>query len=102
MSSRGGRPVPVAEVAEGHDPRELLPPELRLGGDIARALAHLGDHAPEEIATHLRKFWDPRMRAAILERLRADEIDDPVLRAGVEAYLAGEIDRGEVREPSGG
>jgi formate dehydrogenase subunit delta len=94
--------MPGSEIAEGHDPRELLPPELRLGGDIARAMAHLGERAPEEIATHLRKFWDPRMRAAILERLRAGEIEDPVLRSGVEAYLAGAIDRGEVREPSGG
>ena len=44
------------------------PAELRLGGDVARALAHLGPQAPEEIATHLRKFWDPRMRSAILRR----------------------------------
>ncbi|WP_122261843.1 formate dehydrogenase subunit delta [Ornithinimicrobium cerasi] len=92
----------AAGVEEGHDPRELLSPEVRLGGDIARALAHLGEDAPTEIATHLRKFWDPRMRAAILERLRAGEIEDPLLRAGVEAYLEGEVDRGEVREPSGG
>lgn len=91
-----------APVEEGTDPRSALPPELRLGGDVARALAHLGERAPEEIATHLRKFWEPRMRAAIVARLEAGEIDDPLLRSAVEAYREGEIDRGEVRKPSGG
>jgi hypothetical protein len=82
--------------------RAAQPPELRLGGDVTRALAHLGPQAPEEVATHLRKFWDPRMRAAILRRLDAGEIEDPVLRAGVEALRAGDVDRAEEREPSGG
>ena len=91
-----------APVQDGTDPRSALPPELRLGGDVARALAHLGDRAPEEVATHLRKFWEPRMRAAIVARLEAGQIEDPVLRAAVEAYRQGEIDRGEVRKPSGG
>jgi hypothetical protein len=89
-------------TAASQDERAAQLPELRLGGDVARALAHLGPQAPEEIATHLRKFWDPRMRAAILRRLAAGEIEDPVLRAGVEALRAGEVDRAEEREPSGG
>ncbi|HUZ63093.1 MAG TPA: formate dehydrogenase subunit delta [Acetobacteraceae bacterium] len=29
------------------------------------------DHAAEQIATHIRKFWDPRMRAAIIAHLAA-------------------------------
>lgn len=89
-------------LEEGVDPRSTLPPEIRLGEDIARAMAHLGERAPEEIATHLRKFWEPRMRAAILTRLQHGEIGNDTLRAGVQAYLQGEIDRGEMRKPSGG
>ena len=35
-------------------------------------LAEAGDDAaPEEIASHMAKFWDPRMRAQIIEHARA-------------------------------
>lgn len=88
--------------AHATDPRSQLPAELRMGGDIARALAHLGEEAPEAIATHVRKFWDRRMRAALLDHLAAGRIEDEVLRAAAEHYRRGEIDRAEVREPSGG
>ena len=35
------------------------------------------------IATHIRKFWDPRMRAAIVAHLDqgGDGLDDPVREA---------------------
>jgi formate dehydrogenase subunit delta len=35
------------------------------------------------IADHLRKFWDPRMRAAIVAHLEqgGSDLDDPVRRA---------------------
>ena len=41
--------------------------------------------APAAIAEHIRKFWDPRMRAAILRHLDAggDGLD-PLVRAAVE------------------
>lgn len=80
------------------------PPEIRLGTDVARALRHLpADQASEQVATHLRKFWDPRMRRALVERVRAgDPRLDPLLVAAVHAYLAGDIDTAEVAEPSGG
>ena len=29
------------------------------------------DGAPQEIAAHITKFWDPRMRAQIIEHARA-------------------------------
>ncbi|MFK5690738.1 formate dehydrogenase subunit alpha [Ornithinimicrobium sp. LYQ92] len=83
--------------------RVELPADLRMGNDIARAMAHLPpERAAEEIATHLRKFWDPRMRAGIVARVQRGEQMDPLLRAGVEFYRQGEIDRAEVAEPSGG
>jgi len=35
-------------------------------------LAEAGeDAAPQEIAAHLAKFWDPRMRAQIIEHAKA-------------------------------
>ncbi|WP_151526279.1 formate dehydrogenase subunit delta [Serinicoccus kebangsaanensis] len=83
--------------------RQRLPAEVRMGEDIARAMAHHPpERAAEEIATHIRKFWDPRMRASIIGRMERGESMDELLRAGVELYRQGEIDRGEVAEPSGG
>jgi formate dehydrogenase subunit delta len=36
-------------------------------------------------AEHIRKFWDPRMRAAILEHLEADGAGiDPLVRQAIE------------------
>lgn len=84
------------------DSRSALPAELRMGEDIARHLTHFGPDAPEEIATHIRKFWDPRMRQAILRAFEDGVELSPALHAGVEAYRLGEIDRREVKEPSGG
>jgi formate dehydrogenase subunit delta len=41
--------------------------------------------APTAIAEHIRKFWDPRMRAAILRHLDSggDGLD-PLVRAAIE------------------
>lgn len=86
---------------EGLDPRSLLPPEVRLGGDVARAMAHLPD-APAAVAAHFRRFWDPSLRAALLRRLEAGEIVDDLVRAAAEDLRGGETDRGEVRpRPAG-
>lgn len=81
-----------------------LPPEIRLGQDITRALAHLPtEDASEQIATHLRKFWDPRMRQALIQRVREDDPRVvPLLASAVHDYLDGDIDRAEVAKPSGG
>ncbi|MGB3830115.1 MAG: formate dehydrogenase subunit delta [Ornithinimicrobium sp.] len=81
-----------------------VPAEIRLGHDIARHLEHLPpQEAAEQIATHLRKFWEPRMRAALIARVRdGDERVDPLLASAVRDFLAGDIDRAEVAEPSGG
>ena len=81
-----------------------LPAEIRMGNDIARALHHLPDDDAEvAVATHLTKFWEPRMRRALVERVRAgDPRVDPLLAQATERYLAGAVDRAEVAEPSGG
>jgi formate dehydrogenase subunit delta len=57
-------------------------PEVRMGNDIARQFAHLPhDRATAAIATHLRTFWDPRMRDALRGAVAAGDSDvDPLLR----------------------
>jgi formate dehydrogenase subunit delta len=58
-----------------------IPPEARMGNDIARQFAHLPPRkAAEAIARHIETFWDPHMRRA-LEALAAahDDSLDPLL-----------------------
>jgi len=66
-----------------------LPPEIRLGNDICRAFHHLPhDAAAAAVAGHLTRFWDPRMRRAITERVREGHPDvDPLLAQAVNAHL---------------
>ena len=57
-----GSPVP-----SGHG----VPPVVRLGHDLVRNFEALPpDQAAVEIATHIRKFWEPRMRQELLARIR--------------------------------
>jgi formate dehydrogenase subunit delta len=56
-----------------------------------------------EIATHIRKFWEPRMRHELLARVRwGDTTLHPLLVAAAGDLVDGEVDRAEIREPSGG
>ena len=57
-----------------------VPAVVRMGHDLVRNLGHLPpETATMEIATHIRKFWEPRMRHELLARVRPgdrhDEID---------------------------
>ena len=46
--------------------------QVRLANDIAAQFAHLPhEQAVAGIAGHLRTFWDPRMRAQLLEAVEA-------------------------------
>lgn len=43
-----------------------VPAEQRMINDIARQFRHLPPgEAAEAIASHVRRFWDPRMRARL-------------------------------------
>lgn len=83
---------------------DALPSEIRMGNDIIRALEHpLDEQVAEAAAAHLRKFWDPRLRRALVERVRLrDPRIDPLLALAVAKYLADEPDRADLAEPSGG
>jgi len=57
-----------------------------MANQIGRFFAHEGEvQAPESIALHLRKFWDPRMRRAVLAHLDSGGAGlDPLVRRAVE------------------
>jgi formate dehydrogenase subunit delta len=47
-------------------------PEMRLADDISAQFRHLPiGQAAEVIANHIRTFWDPRMRAQLIEQVGA-------------------------------
>ncbi|GIL35787.1 formate dehydrogenase subunit delta [Phycicoccus sp. DTK01] len=81
-----------------------VPPVVRLGHDLVRNFEALPpEKAAEELATHIKKFWEPRMRHELLARVRRGETDlHPLLVRAAEDLVDGDIDRSEVREPSGG
>lgn len=57
-----------------------------MANQIGKFFASQGaEKAPAAIAEHLRKFWDPRMRAGILAHLDAGGVGlDPLVRQAVE------------------
>ena len=63
---------------------------VRLANRIADFFESLPDReeALSEVASHLRKFWDPRMRAQILALLQTSEAEDmhPLVREALARY----------------
>lgn len=57
-----------------------------MANQIGKFFASQGaDKAPAAIAEHLRKFWDPRMRAGILAHLESGGAGlEPLVRQAVE------------------
>jgi formate dehydrogenase subunit delta len=79
-------------------------PVVRLGHDLVRNFEALPpEKAAVEIATHIRKFWEPRMRQELLARIRwGDTTLHPLLVRAAEDLVDGDVDRAEITEPSGG
>lgn len=63
-----------------------VPAQYRMANDIAAHLQHLpSDEAAEAVAAHIRRFWDPRMRAQLLEQAGQAGTDcDLLLAAAVD------------------
>ena len=62
----------------------MLPPHVRLANDIAKQFAHLPpEQAAQAVANHLRMFWDPRMRDALL--LQVEDTPQALLPAAADA-----------------
>ena len=82
-----------------------LPPEIRMGNDIARQLAHLDpEQAAVQVGTHLEKFWEPRMRRHLRELIEGGHADDadPLLVAGLRRLERDDTDDAERRKATGG
>lgn len=81
-----------------------VPPVVRMGHDLVRNFEALpADRAASEIATHIRKFWEPRMRHDLLARIRwGDTTLHPLLVAAADDLVDGDVDHSEIKEPSGG
>jgi formate dehydrogenase subunit delta len=62
-----------------------LPPQVRLANEIAVQFHHQpAETAATAIATHIRMFWDPRMRTELITRATTDPTDlDPLVVAAV-------------------
>jgi formate dehydrogenase subunit delta len=54
---------------------------------------HNADEAAQLVATHLRRYWEPRMRAQIIEHLssKGGEGLDELARHGVQLLAAGKV-----------
>ena len=59
--------------------------QVRMANEIAAQFRHLPDDAAAAaVAGHLRSFWDPRMRAQLLDQVAAgDDGLDPLVLAAV-------------------
>lgn len=63
---------------------DATPPHVRMANEIAVQFTHRPlDEAAQAVAAHMRTFWEPRMRTALLEHLAAGgaELDPIALRA---------------------
>jgi formate dehydrogenase subunit delta len=59
-------------------------PEVRLATEIADQFRHQPQaRAAEAIANHIRMFWDPRMRTALLRAIVAGEVGDSLVAAAI-------------------
>lgn len=58
-------------------------PQVRMANEIAVQFHHRpADEAATSIANHIRKFWDPRMKADLVARLHSDPASmDPLVIA---------------------
>jgi formate dehydrogenase subunit delta len=66
-----------------------------MANQIARNLAVQGEaRAIAGTADHIRRFWDPRMRAAIIAYAEGGGTLDPAAREAVKALAAPEGERG--------
>ncbi len=64
--------------------RMSAPPTIRLAGDIAAQFRHRPtEEAAAAIAGHIRQFWDPRMRRALLAEVETGAEADPLVVAAV-------------------
>jgi formate dehydrogenase major subunit len=86
--------VTVANALEAPPPGDLVPTSiLSRAEDIARQFAHLSPaDGAAAVATHLSRFWEPRMLTELASRVRAGEPVDPLVVSAVSLISAGVSD----------
>jgi formate dehydrogenase subunit delta len=63
---------------------------VTMANQIGLFFAHRGEQAPDLIAKHIRQYWDPRMRAAMLAHFAEGGAGlDPNPRAAIELLTRG-------------
>ena len=75
-----------------------------MGADLVRAFEVMGpEQAPVEIATHIKKFWDPRMRHELMAHIRLGDMSlPPLLVSAAEHLIDEDYDKAKARASSGG
>jgi formate dehydrogenase subunit delta len=70
-----------------------IPPHVRLANEIAVQFhARPPAEAAATVAAHIRQFWDPRMRAKLLEHVAAGGEDlDPLAIEAAEQLRSGAV-----------
>jgi formate dehydrogenase subunit delta len=70
-----------------------VPPHVRLANEIAVQFhARPPEEAAASVAAHIRQFWDPRMRAQLLEHVDAGGADlDPLVVEAVTQLRPGAV-----------
>jgi formate dehydrogenase subunit delta len=70
---------------------------VKMANQIAAFFEGEGGHNPEEaaklVATHLRRYWEPRMRTEIIQHLQSREGEglDELARNGVALLASGKV-----------
>lgn len=77
---------------------------LRMGQDLVRNFGVLPrERAAEEIATHIKRYWEPRMRHELMAHIRfGDTTLDPLLVLAAEHLMDEQYDHVKAQAPSGG
>ena len=65
---------------------------VRMANQIGQFFESMPDReqAKADIATHIKKFWEPRMRKTILSALDSDQVEglEPIVREAISSYRA--------------
>lgn len=73
MSESSAAPVSADHGADHEAGHATTPPPVRLVNEIAAQFQHRpAEQAAQEIAHHIRMFWDPRMKRELLRCAAAD------------------------------
>lgn len=103
MSTEVSPSAPAPEHGASGEPPSATG-ALRLGQELVRNFAVLPkDEAADAIATHIKKFWEPRIRHELMANIRMGNTSlHPLLVLAAEHLMDEQYDHVEAQTPSGG